>query len=191
MRRQKVYSNWIKGRYAEEIFLHHREMYPSYLHLDRYNLYISRKSEIVSYERHPDEAIVVHKQPKLVVSTKSSADVMCFKRKNNVIFGGRDNGNMFLIENGEMTEERTSTDLLGNSPVIANDFAENVFVTATKNELRIWQRYMELGRSVLEPVAEFDDFYKSTCFSSSGRQLACGKFRDPDRGALEMIDVET
>lgn len=166
-------------------------MYPSYLHLDRYHLYISQKGEILGHERHPDDGVVLHKQPKLVLGNRSSADVTCFTRKDNVIFGGRDNGNMFLCENGEMSEERTSTDPLGNSPVIANDFAGNVFVTATKDELRLWQRYTEMGQSVLDPLAEFREFYKSTRMSPSGRQLACGKYRDRDRGALEMIDVET
>lgn len=170
-------------------------MYPSYLHLDRYHLYISHKNEIRRHDRHPDDAVVLHKPPKIVLGgnrqSAASEDVTCFVRKNNVIFGGRDNGNMFLCANGELSEERTSTEPSVHSPVIATDFSGNVFVTATKDELRLWQRYTELGRSVLEPLAEFNEFYKSMAFSSCGRRLACGKYRDPDRGALQMIDVST
>lgn len=191
MRRLQVYANWANGRYAEHTLFRHRDMYPSYLHLDRYNLYMSHKGEIRCHERHGDQAALLRTQSKCVLGTRNSADVTCFRRKANVIFGGRDNGDMFICENGDISEERTSTELLGCPPVVANDFAGNVFVTATKEELRVWNRYTELGRSMLEPVAEFDEFYKSVCLSPNGRQLACGKYRDRHRGALQMIDLDT
>lgn len=190
MRRIKVSKNWVNGRYEGRTLFRHKVMYPSYLHLDRNHLYMSHKGQILQHDRRKG-TVMLEDNPKHVTGGVDTSDVTCFTRKNDILFGGRDNGNMFLYENGDTTEERTSTELLAHSPVVAADFADSVFVTATKEELRVWHRYMELDRSVLEPMAEFEDEYKSASVSPDGRRLGCGKYRDRSREALQLIDLET
>lgn len=153
---------------------------------------MSHKGEIHCHTRRKGEQMSeLDDTPKQVIGAPNAADVTCFTRKVDIIFGGRDNGNMFLYKAGDMTEERTSPELLANAPVVAVDFAGDVFVTATKSELRVWHRYYELGRSVLEPVKTFDEEFKSTSMSPDGRRLGCGRYRDRSREALQIIDVDT
>lgn len=234
LQRLRVHGGWLGGRYAEHTLFEHRIMYPSFVHLERHAFYMSHGGVIRRHRRRRTDragggggsgraASLLDTEPQQTIGSERLADVTCFRRRQRVIFGGRENGDYFVFDERQhpvraddgggaaaLCEERT-LDADGNRasvPVVAVDMRGDCFVTANRQRLTVWRREWELGATVLEPMADVDEEYKAVCLqpavgagggggggseddgAACGDWLACGKYRDRERVALELIHVE-
>lgn len=199
----RIHAGWHTGRYAEHTLFQHRIMYPSHIYLERTEFYMSHGGEIRVHRRRPAaggrKSAATHREAPLetlahrTIGTVDQPDVTCFRRRDEVLFGGRANGDYFVYADDELTEARTlgAGGERATVPVVAVDMRAESYVTVNRERLTLWTRDWELGRPVLEPQADFDeDEYKSVSIRPDGEWVACGKYRDRERTALELIHME-
>lgn len=167
-------------------------MFPSYIHLERNLFYMTHGGEIRIYRRCPQN--IINSKPVSCIGHRNIADITCFTKNEHTIFGGRENGQLFLSSNnqddGDYLEENASANhqTCGINAVDCNNM---VYVSASKKELKLWRREYELGMAMLEPRWEYLEEYKSVRISPDSVWLAAGKYRDRKKNALDLYDIET
>lgn len=222
LERLRVQAAWQTGRYKECTLFQHRLMYQSFVHLERRAIYMSHGGEIRRHRRHmKDNFAQIDETPEQTIGSERLADVTCFRRRDRVLFGGRLNGDYFVLDERQATgdgdgavdgycvdvqlcEARTlgADGDRATVPITAVDMRGECFVTANEERLTVWRRDWELGDVVLQPMADVNEFFKAVAIQpgsrggdgdegpTCGEWLACGKYRDRNRTALELIHLE-
>lgn len=188
-RRIKINENWRFGRYFEHTFFRHKIMYPSYIHLEKDLFYMTHGGELRIYQRCPEN--IINTIPLQCIGHRKIADITCFTKNGNTIFGGRENGNIFIYDADDILEENASSnhDSVAINAVDCSN--QRTFVTASKKEVKLWQRQYELTMIMLVPKWDYLEYYKSVRISPDGVWLAAGKYRDKEHNALDLFDIET
>lgn len=211
--RVRISECWLLGRYTEHSIFQHRIMYPTYLHLEQDTLYTSNAGQIRRHHRTrhvPQKSSYgsnsyrqpLDAKPYQCFGREDDADVTCFRVRDGTLFGGRADGHCFVhdvLADGavrDMYETCTLGTRAGEpgirSTVAAVDMRGACYATANRHRLTLWTRSTELGQPLLEPLVEVHEEYKALAFQApeDGDWLACGRYCDRDRTALQLLHAE-
>lgn len=196
-KRAKLYSNWSKGRYDEQIRFHGREFCPSSIILEKELLYRSCVGQVQMFRRTKDEHII-ETVPMTTFGAVTDAAITSMVKTNDTLVISRTNGRVKIIMLNDMNDSNeinVSGDTLLGSPVSATDMVGDLFVTTTMAQTSLWRKNVELDTPYLDLVHHMDSGIKSLRFSPTADCLALGKFRARDsegrKCALRLVDVET
>lgn len=184
-KRLKLVENWRLGRYEELGFFNLRGQYPTKLCLERDYLYLNCGGQIRVHRRqfrgHLERRI--YKE----VGQQKDHEIVCFTKKGSTIFAGRTSGTAMIHCDDEYTEEQR----LHKGLINAVDFHDNVFVSTSNENTKVWTMFPELGMYYLEPAGTLTDPYHDLKIDPTGSTLVGGKFKDTEKNALRMHDLET
>lgn len=198
-------------------------MYPTRVQLERDWLYVSMGGQIRRHRRRRRQRKqksgtadscwleAQHDIRAEIGNATADSDVLCFRRRDGVVFGGRANGRLvFSVDTADgqrfvdgvvrYGEDGDGNDDVGaGSAVMAVDMREDLYASAGQKRLTLWKRTEcddvdddneNDQRPMLEALVDFDVEYRAVAFANANDWLACGMYRDRERNALELIHLE-
>lgn len=184
------------GYFYEHKFFHHKNWFPSYLHLTRDYLYLTNKHQLFKYPRIYNDSIINKSGIVCIDESKIRfrlrVDITTFTVKDNLVFIGYSDGSCLIWNEYENNDyAKYCQEDLFLKYVMCCDFNQDKFVISSEVTTRLYQRNFELDMPYLHLLHDFKLDSKTLKLLPDNSKLACGKFLDPNRNALNVFDVET
>lgn len=192
-----MFQNWCYGRYEEHILFHQSQFNPSKIFLEKEFLYKSHSGQLRKYARSKRHAEILYRRPIETYGEVRDADITCLTKMDGTIFIGRRNGRVKMIsvdgndDNDPIDETNVSSNAHSEQRVESIDFSGELFATATLQRAALWQKRYELDMPYLDTVAELGEGFKCIRLSPNADKMAMGKYKDPSRKGLSLLDVAT
>lgn len=195
-KRVKLFRNWCYGRYEEHILFHQSQFNPSKILLEKEYLYKSHSGQLRKYARAKRSGEILYRRPVDTFGEVRDADITCMTKSESTVFIGRRNGRVKILsvdpnENDSIDETNVSSVAGAEQRVEAVDFSGELFATSTLQRAALWQKRYELDMPYIDCVHELGDGFKCIRLSPNADRLAMGKYKDPARKGLHLVDLAT
>lgn len=195
-KRVKVFQNWCYGRYEEHILFHQSQFNPSKILLEKEFLYKSHSGQLRKYARSKRSGEILYRRPIDTYGEVRDADITCLSKNEGTVLIGRRNGRVKMIsiennENDPIDEINVSSNVHSEQRVESVDFSGDLYATATLQRAALWQKRYELDMPYLDTVAELGEGFKCVRLSPNVDRMAMGKYKDPSRKGLSLVDIAT
>lgn len=192
-----MFQNWCHGRYEEHILFHQSQFNPSKIFLEKEFLYKSHSGQLRKYARSKRKGEILYRRPVETYGEVRDADITCLAKNDGFVFFGRRNGRVKVIsvdanQNESIDETNVSSKVYSEQRVESVDFSGDLFAATTLQRASLWQKQYELDMPYLDAVIpELGEGYKCIRLSPNVDRLAMGKYKDPSRKGLHLVDLAT
>lgn len=128
-------------------------------------------------------------RPKYRVSSLDECDITSMRKRNNLIFAGRNNGHVFIynIDSQVLLEEKVFEN---DDYINCVDFSDNFFVATSKKSTKFFNLDMDLGIEYFNTMFHINEPFQCIKIQPSNQYVAVGKYHDSSGRALRLIDIE-
>ncbi|XP_055613746.1 F-box/WD repeat-containing protein 4 [Uranotaenia lowii] len=187
-KRISLEANWRQGRYSEKYFFYHRLLYFPQIILERRWLYVTDQGQFRAHQRTPNGRMLLDR-PTWTICSEKEPDINWVVKKKARLFGGRSDGTCFLYD---FNTRQYRSEQLADDFITAVDFEGQHFVYSTKTRSTGFFTERDYEDWRLEPKRIVGEAYQTIKLCpDGGARLAAGKYHDPDKSALRLIDVES